>query len=119
MKSITEIRTRSRRPKVADPITDYSSVKDLTETVVSVESYFEDQNNAYKELGDLRNDTDDEKIVLVSGIVEKAEDVEADIEWASETLNLLYTQKKDLYKKNINHYLGYEFKTFTKPTVED
>ncbi|MBC8255790.1 MAG: hypothetical protein H8E85_00590 [Candidatus Marinimicrobia bacterium] len=118
MKTINDIKTRSRRPKVKDPVTEYSTVKDVTDVIVSVDSYFDDQVTAYTDLQELRKLTDDSNIVLVSGIVEKAEDIQSDIEWASETLESVFTHKKNLYEKNRDHFLQYEFKTFTKPTLK-
>jgi len=117
MKIINEIKTRSRRPRVNEDVGEYTTVKEVNEVTVSMGSFFDDQHHAYDELRELRKSSSEDDIVLVSGIVEKAEEVEDDLNWAEDTLNSLNTRKKNLYSENQEHYLDYEFKEFTKPLI--
>ena len=117
MKVANDVKTRARRPKVNEDVTEYTTVKEVTEVADSLGCYYDDQYKAYGELKDLRTNSGDNDIVLVSGIVEKAEDVEGDLGWAVDTLESLNSRKKVLYSENKDHYLNYEFKAFNKPTL--
>ena len=117
MKLFNDIKTRSRRPRVNEDVYEYATVKEVNELTHSMGSFFDDQQKAYGELKDLRTNSGDNDIVMVSGIVEKAEAVESDLNWAVDKLNCLNTRKKTLYSENEAHYLGYEFKEFSKPSL--
>ena len=111
---LNEIKTRQRRPKVKEPA-DYALIGKLNDAVNSLDSYFNDQYNAYENLKTLREDTPNENLVLVSGIVETAEIVEEDLNWSTSTLTGLFFRKKELVEQNKDTYLNYQFAEFTKP----
>ena len=117
MELFNDIKTRSRRPRVNEDVYEYATVKEVNEVTDSMGSFFDDQQKAYGELKDLRTNSGDNDIVMVSGIVEKAEAVESDLNWAVDKLNCLNTRKKTLYSENKDHYLEYEFKEFIKPII--
>jgi|TARA_Y100000031_G_scaffold155188_1_gene205075 hypothetical protein len=117
MNVVNDVKTRARRPKVNDDATDYTTVKEVNEVADSLGGYFDDQQKAYGELKDLRENSGEDNIVLVSGIVEKAEEIEDALTWAHTTLESLISRKKALYSENKDHYLDYEFKVFSKPTL--
>ena len=118
MKTINEIKTRSRRPKAKDNVIEYTALKELNDITGTIGNYFDDQRTAYDELRELRNITNDENIVLVSGIVERAEEVEGDLEWAVNTLKGLNSRKEKLFSENKEHFLKYKFKEFSKPSLQ-
>ena len=115
---LNEIKTRQRRPKVEEPA-DYALIGKLNDAVNSLDSYFRDQNNAYQKLKTLREETSDENLVMVSGIVETAEIVEDDLNWSTTTLTDLFSRKKELVEQNKGTYLAYKFKEFTQPVLTD
>ncbi len=115
---LNEIKTRQRRPKVEEPA-DYALIGKLNDAVNSLDSYFRDQNNAYQKLKTLREETSNENLVMVSGIVETAEIVEDDLNWSTTTLTDLFSRKKELVEQNKGTYLAYKFKEFTQPVLTD
>ena len=116
--NLNKIKKRTRRPKIEDPAT-LSSITKLNDAVSSVDTYFRDQNKAYQKLKSLREETGDENIVLVSGIVETAKQVEDDLTWSSSKMEELFSKKKELVEKNKDSYLDYKFKEFTQPVLTD
>jgi hypothetical protein len=116
--TLNEVKVRTRRPKVEDPA-GLTSISQLNVVVGSLESYFKDQHKAYKNLKTLREDTSNENLVLVSGIVETAEGVEGDLIWSSSKMTELFSKKKELVEKNKDSYLDYKFKEFTQPVLTD
>ena len=116
--TLNEVKVRTRRPKVEDPA-GLTSISQLNVVVGSLESYFKDQHKAYKNLKTLRENTPDENLVLVSGIVETAGIVEGDLTWSSSKMTELFSKKKELVEKNKESYLDYQFKEFTKPVITD
>ena len=116
--TLNEVKVRTRRPKIEEPI-GYISITKLNADVDSMDSYFKDQHKAYKNLKTLRENTPNENLVLVSGIVETAGIVEGDLTWSSSKMTELFSKKKELVEKNKESYLDYQFKEFTKPVITD
>ena len=116
--TLNEVKVRARRPKVVEPV-GYNSISKLNDAVNSLGLYFRDQNKAYQKLKSLREETGDENIVLVSGIVETAKQVEDDLTWSSSKMEELFSKKKELVEKNKDSYLDYKFKEFTQPVLTD
>ena len=112
--TLNEVKVRTRRPKVEDPA-GLTSISQLNVVVGSLESYFKDQNNAYQKLKTLREETSDENLVMVSGIVETAEIVEDDLNWSTTTLTDLFSRKKELVEQNKDTYLDYQFVEINEP----
>jgi hypothetical protein len=112
--TLNDVKVRTRRPKVVEPV-GYNSISKLNDAVNSLNLYFRDQNKAYKKLETLREETPDENLVLVSGIVETAKEVEEDLQWSTSTLTDLFGRKKELVENNKETYLDYQFAEFTKP----
>jgi hypothetical protein len=112
--TLKKIKIRSRRPKLEEPV-GYNSISKLNDAVNSLDLYFKDQNQAYQKLKSLREETPDEHLVLVSGIVETAKQVEEDLQWSTSTLTDLFGRKKELVEDNKETYLDYQFAEFTKP----
>ena len=112
--TLKKIKIRSRRPKLEEPV-GYNSISKLNDAVNSLDLYFKDQNQAYQKLKSLREETPDEHLVLVSGIVETAKQVEVDLQWSTSTLTDLFGRKKELVEQNKDTYLDYKFAEFTKP----
>ena len=112
--TLKKIKIRSRRPKLEEPV-GYNSISKLNDAVNSLDLYFKDQNQAYQKLKTLREETPDEHLVLVSGIVETAKQVEDDLTWSSSKMEELFSKKKELVEKNKDSYLDYQFAEFTKP----
>jgi hypothetical protein len=112
--TLKKIKIRSRRPKLEEPV-GYNSISKLNDAVNSLDLYFKDQNQAYQKLKSLREETPDEHLVLVSGIVETAKQVEVDLQWSTSTLTDLFGRKKELVEQNKDTYLDYQFAEFTKP----
>lgn len=112
--TLNEVKVRTRRPKIEEPI-GYISITKLNADVDSMDSYFKDQIKAYEKLKALREEAPDENLVLVSGIVETAKAVEEDLNWSTSTLTGLFSRKKELVEQNKDNYLDYQFAEFTKP----
>ena len=112
--NLNKIKVRARRPKVEEPI-GYNSISKLNDDVNSLNLYFRDQNKAYQKLKSLREETPDENLVLVSGIVEMAKEVEEDLQWSTSTLTGLFSRKKELVEQNKDTYLDYQFAEINEP----
>ena len=112
--TLKKIKIRSRRPKLEEPV-GYNSISKLNDAVNSLNLYFKDQKKAYKKLKTLREETPDENLVLVSGIVEMAKDVEEDLLWSTSTLTGLFSRKKELVEQNKDTYLDYQFAEINEP----
>ena len=112
--TLNEVKVRTRRPKVVEPV-GYNSISKLNDAVNSLDLYFKDQKKAYKKLKTLREETPDENLVLVSGIVETAKEVEEDLQWSTSTLTGLFSRKKELVEQNKDTYLDYQFVEINKP----
>ena len=112
--TLKKIKIRSRRPKLEEPV-GYNSISKLNDAVNSLDLYFKDQNQAYQKLKSLREETPDEHLVLVSGIVETAKQVEEDLLWSTSTLTDLFGRKKELVEQNKDTYLDYQFVEINEP----
>jgi len=112
--TLKKIKIRSRRPKLEEPV-GYNSISKLNDAVNSLGLYFRDQNKAYQKLKSLREETPDENLVLVSGIVETAKEVEEDLQWSTSTLTGLFSRKKELVEQNKDTYLDYQFVEINEP----
>ena len=112
--TLKKIKIRSRRPKLEEPV-GYNSISKLNDAVNSLDLYFKDQNQAYQKLKSLREETPDEHLVLVSGIVETAKQVEVDLQWSTSTLTDLFGRKKELVEQNKDTYLDYQFVEINEP----
>ena len=112
--TLKKIKIRSRRPKLEEPV-GYNSISKLNDAVNSLDLYFRDQNKAYQKLKSLREETPDENLVLVSGIVETAKQVEEDLQWSTSTLTDLFGRKKELVEQNKDTYLDYQFVEINEP----
>ena len=112
--TLKKIKIRSRRPKLEEPV-GYNSISKLNDAVNSLDLYFKDQNQAYQKLKSLREETPDEHLVLVSGIVETAKQVEEDLQWSTSTLTDLFGRKKELVEQNKDTYLDYQFVEINEP----
>ena len=112
---ISDIKTRSQRPKVPNDLTTLKSLSDVNTVTKSVDRFFNDQNNAYNELRALHSNSDQD-IVTISGIYSMAISVEKDLEWSNDKLTNLIDRKLEVIEDNRSQIEDYEFKSFVKPT---
>ncbi len=113
--NVSEVKTRSQKPKVPNDLTTLKSLSDVNTVTRSVDRFFNDQNKAYNELRALHSNSDQD-IVTISGIYNMATMVEKDLEWSSGQLTKLIDRKRELIEENRSQIEDYEFKSFVKPT---
>ena len=113
-----KVEPRIRRPQVKQ-LADYSTIKSINGAISTLDGFFDHQRNAYMSLQDQREETPDENIITVSGIIEYADKVEEDLDWTTNQLQDLFDKKKKLIEKNSDSYLAYKFKTYSKPAFDN
>lgn len=114
--TVKQIKPRTRRPSVQEDPSTIDTLKDVNTDIKKVDGYWDYQSEVYQELENRHNPSDD--IITISGIVDTAQQVAEDLDWAKEQLEALLDQKTAILEKNRSSYESYEFRSFTKPVLK-
>ena len=111
-----EVKERKIRPKITNDLSSLNTLDSINDAILKVDRYYDHQYKAYNSLESIREKTDDKKIIVISGIVDRAIKLDTDLEWATKTLTDLIETKTEFVENNRQNYDDYSFNTYSKPT---
>lgn len=115
-KNIDPLGPRTRRPATSDVPSTITTLMDVNSEITQVGTYYDHQYKVYRQC---KSDFDSRKpLVIISGMVDTAEVLEKDLDWAKDKLTALYAAKKAFLEANEDHYTSFVFKEFAKPVMK-